>query len=243
MQEKVYFLIITMSLLLNVQSFAQNQKERRQNNKQITEGKQNLERDTRELLDVKSKVKLFDNHFEAKELDKVNALQLKIIQDFRREVQQSEVKAVKARREVSQSSAEVRSERREIRDNKKDSERGRFDSKDDEKDMRRDRRNKRDDKRDRRDDKRDLEAQIERADEQKRILDGLTSFTFGFEGALLEKSIAQRALMEKFITTMEEDIVATKKELAEDNRERNEDRRERRDDRNERKERGKRGGF
>jgi len=109
--------------------------------------------------------------------------------------------------------------------------------------MRRDRRNKRDDKRDRRDDKRDLEAQIARAEQQKTILNGLINFTFGFEGELLEKSIAQKTLMRKFITTMEADIEATKRELAEDKRERNEDRRERRDDRNERKERGKRGGF
>ena len=239
MQKKIYFTLFITLLLMNYQSFAQNTKERMQNNKQITEGKKNFERDTRELAEAKVKVSHFNKAFAAKNLAEVKIMQAKIITDFRREVEQSEQKAVQARREVSQSSAEVRSERREMQRNRKDSQRGRFDKQDDKQDMRRDRRNKRDDKADRRDDRRDFEAQIERTEKQKRILNGLIDFTFGFKGILLEKSIAQKALMEQFITTMEADIVATKREIAEDKRERKEDGRERRDDRNERKERGR----
>ena len=237
MQKKTYITLFIMMVLMNYQSFAQNTKERIQNNNQIAEGKKNLERDTKELAEAKVKVSLFNKEFDAKNLAEVKILKLKIIKDFRREVRQSEEKAVKARREISQSSAEVRSDRRELQRDRNDSnQRSRYDKKDDKKDMRRDQANKRDDKRDRRDDIRDFEAQVERAEQQKTILDGLIKFTFGFEGILLEKSIAQKVLMEKFINTMEADIAAIKREIAEDKRERNEDRRERRDDRKERNE-------
>ncbi|MFT4565394.1 MAG: hypothetical protein ACI9FN_000347 [Saprospiraceae bacterium] len=187
MEKGIYFAILILLTLLNYESFAQNTKERIQNNNQISEGKKNFDRDTKEIAEVKVKVNLFNNQFEMKNLAEVKILKLKIIEDFRREVEQSEVKAVKARREIAQSSAEVRSDRRELQRDRNDSQRGRFDKEDDKKDMRRDKRNKRDDKRDRRDDKRDFEAQVERTEQQKTILSGLINFKFGFDGELLVK--------------------------------------------------------
>ncbi len=64
----------------------------------------------------------------------------------------------------------------------------------------------------------------------------LKVFNFSFDPGVLEKSVANKKLIQEFIQTLEQDIEATKRELAEDNRERLEDRRERTDDLNERNE-------
>lgn len=235
MKTKILYTAIIVVLLSN-QSFAQNTRERSQNRKQITEGKKNLERDIKELSALKIKIATFNKVFDNRNLPEVKASKISILTDFRREVAQSEQKAIQARKEVRQSTREVRSEKKEIHQNRHDNQRGRYDGNDDRKDMARDRANKRDDKRDRRDDVRDFEAQIARAATQKQILNELTNFTFGFKGDLLEKSIKKRMLVTQFIQTMEQDIVATKREISEDKRESKEDLFERRDDRNERNE-------
>lgn len=237
MQKKTYLIVFVMLLMFGYQSFAQNAKELIQNTVQIAEGVKNLNRDTKELAELKEKVIRFNKEFEARNLSGVKRMKVKILEDLRREVQQSEVKAVKARREIAQSSAEIRSDRRELHRDRNDSyQRGRYDARDDRTDLRRDQVDKIDDKRDRRDDRRDFQAQVERAEQQKRIYNGLLNFTFGFGEDLLTKSIAQKALIEKFIHTMEDDLAATKRELAEDARESGEDHLERRDDRRERNE-------
>jgi hypothetical protein len=222
MQQKIYLCAFFLCVLFSYQSFGQNVRERAQNIKQITEGKKNLNRDIQELKEIKATVALFNRAFDSKNLTEVKATKLKLVENFRREIRQSEEKAVKARREVHQSSREVRTDRRELRRGRNGAPTG---------SMARDRVNKRDDKRDRRDDKRDLEQQIKRAEQQKSILNGLINFEFGFKGNLLEKSIAQKTFIGNFIKTMEADIVATKREIGEDVREAGEDRRETKDDR------------
>jgi hypothetical protein len=132
--KKVISLGIAMMCMIGVAQ-GQNVKEAVQNTKQIAEGKKNLERDTRELQALKTKIGLFAVAFDNSDAMGTNKLKQDIVKDMLREVGQSGEKAKKARIEVAQSGAEVRSDRREIRGNKKDSNKGRFDRKDDKKDM------------------------------------------------------------------------------------------------------------
>ncbi|WP_109097431.1 hypothetical protein [Aquimarina sp. AU58] len=228
--------LIIVLLLVSGSVNAQNVKEAIQNTKQIAEGKRNLERDIKELGALQLKIIAFKKAFDTHDPSKTNMLKQDIITDMIREVKQSEAKAKQARIEIAQSSAEIRSDRREIRKDRDDSNRGRYDRRDDQRDMARDQANKRDDKRDRRDDIRDFKAQIARAEHQALILKKLKIFNFSFDPEMIEKSIANKKLIQEFVQSLNEDIIATKRELAEDNRERHEDRRERHDDRNERNE-------
>ncbi|MEO1262919.1 MAG: hypothetical protein AAFZ15_29190 [Bacteroidota bacterium] len=230
-------LFLLLMLALPFYLNGQNAKERIQNRSQIAEGKKNLERDTRELAAFKAKTTAFETAFQNRNLELVRKLKMDLLTDMKREIEQGKVKAAQARREVAQSSAEVRSERREIRRNVEDSNTTRRDRQDDKRDMARDRINKADDKADRRDDIRDQKAIVERVEKQSKILQTLTAYTFSLEDGVLEKAIANKALIAEFTRTMEADIVATKQELGEDVRENREDRRETRDDRQERNER------
>lgn len=229
--------ILSLGLVLfSMSVYAQNAKEAIQNTQQIVEGKKMLERDVKELKQFKAKIGLFNAAFDAKNSEEANTLKKSIITDMIREVEQSGVKAKKARKEIAQSSAEVRSDRRENRRNREDSKHGRYDRRDDQRDMARDRANTRDDMRDRRDDIRDFELQIQRAETQAEILKKLKVYNFSFKDTDFETSLVNKKLISDFVDSMHQDIEATKRELAEDNRERREDRRERVDDRNERNE-------
>ncbi|WP_152538595.1 hypothetical protein [Aquimarina macrocephali] len=228
--------LILALLLISSGVNAQNAKEAIQNTRQIVEGKRNLERDIKELKALQLKIVAFKKAFDIHDPSKTNMLKQDIITDMIREVKQSEAKAKQARMEIAQSSAEIRSDRREIRKDRDDSNRGRYDRRDDQKDLVRDQANKRDDKRDRRDDIRDFRAQITRAEYQASLLKELKSFNFSFDPDMIEKSIANKKLIQEFVQSLNEDIMSTKRELVEDNRERREDRRERYDDRNERNE-------
>lgn len=77
-------------------------------------------------------------------------------------------------------------------------------------DVRDDRRDKRDDQRDAKDDRRDLEQQIARTKRQKEIYTILKAFTFSFEPSLQKKVVANKALLQEFVSTMERDIAANK---------------------------------
>ncbi|WP_160114668.1 hypothetical protein [Aquimarina sp. AU474] len=233
---KIIKRLLVLALLISCSANAQNAKEAIQNTKQITEGRRNLERDTKELQEIKLKITLFKKAFDEQNSVKTNALKQDIITDMYREVGQSQVKGKQARIEIAQSSAEIRSDRREVRRNRDDTNNSRYDRHDDKRDMARDQVNKRDDQRDRRDDIRDFEAQIARAERQASILKTLKTFNFSFDSEMLKKSILHKKLIHEFVKILEDDIEATKRELAEDNRERREDRRERFDDRNERNE-------
>ena len=221
-------LFMTVSVLQS-----QNAKEAIQNTKQVMEGKKNLERDSKELAAFTAKVESFYKVFDARNTEKSNELKLSIIQDMVREVQQTGVKAKKARREITQSTTEIISDRKEIEDNKKDSRRTRYDRRDDKRDQARDKANLRDDKRDRRDDIKDLKMQITRAERQAAILKALKAYNFSYGKGDLEKASINKKLIEEFKETMKADIIDTKRELEEDMREAKEDRRERRDDKNE----------
>ena len=240
MNLKNHFLLIVL-VVSTFPLLAQNVKERVQNNVQIAEGKKNLERDTRELAAFKAKVVNFDAAFENRNLAEVGNLKLSILADMKREVEQSKVKAAKARKEIAQSSAEVRSDRRELKRDRKDSNSTRRDKRDDQKDMARDKANKRDDKRDRRDDIRDQKSIVDRLEKQSGILQKLTAYSFSFDAGALQTAAANKVLIGNFVQTMRADIVATKQELSEDMRENREDRRETRDDIKEHKEKNKRG--
>ena len=233
---KLFTTILVLVVSFNTAINAQNIKEAVQNSKQIIEGKKNLERDSKELAAYKLKINAFNNAFKIRNLSKSNELKASILTDMIREVQQSGVKAKKARLEIAQSSAEIRSDRREIRRDKEDSKKGRFDSKDDKKDLNRDKANMRDDKRDRRDDIRDFEDQIKRAERQATILKSLKGYRFSYSTERLGEAEVNKKLLHEFLQTLQADIIATKKELNEDIRESREDSRERRDDRNEKNE-------
>lgn len=232
--------LFVIALMVGSLTYAQNTREAINNTKQIIEGKKLLERDEAELKGFRAKLGMLKTAVNKDNQAEVRKLKEDLVTDMMREVEQSGVKAKKARLEIAQSSAEVRSDRREIRDNREDSKRGRYDSRDDQRDMARDQANKRDDKRDRRDDIRDLQQIIDNAEKQAKLLQAIKNYDFTLDTPDKEAYIARKKMVKgtfnEFIGTLKADIAATKRELAEDNRERREDRRERIDDREERKE-------
>jgi hypothetical protein len=234
MKSKLFVVIV---VFLSPFVSAQNVREAAQNTAQIQEGRQMLARDVRELEEFDDKIELLTLMFDSKNQDRANVIKETLLLDMMKEVRQSGVKAKQARIEIAQSSAEVRSDNREVRRDRNDSADGGRDRRDDKKDLARDKMNQRDDRRDRRDDIRDFEAQVERAEKQKEVLDNLKMAHLKFGYFSRENAMAKKVLIQQFRKTMVEDIEATRRELGEDKREQGEDRRERRDDRHERNER------
>jgi hypothetical protein len=233
---KLIIAILSFAFLTPV-STAQNVREAIQNMNQIATGKAQLERDIRELGQFGDKIELLKLMYDHKDQTRANTIKETLLLDMMREVRQSEAKADQARREIAQSSAEVRTDNRELRRDRRDSNEWRDkDDRDDRKDTKRDRRNRRDDKRDLRDDIRDYQAYIERAEDQREILEEMKLVHLRFSYFRRESANEKKVLIYRFRKYMEEDIEATRRELAEDHRERREDRRERHDDRQERRE-------
>lgn len=230
--KKLMGLVILLVLIFGNASNAQavrNTKEATDNRQALKIGKEQLKKDSAQLVAFRTKVKAFEKAFYNKMPEKVKTLKMDIMTDMQREVEQSERKIVQDKNEVGESSAELGASNRESRrsrvsraNNGAQAGEGRM--------VRDDRRDKRDDRRDKKDDQADLQNQIARTNRQKQILSTLKSFTFSFEASEKEKAVANIKLMNEFIQTMEADIIATKAELAEDKQEQREDRRERRED-------------
>ena len=232
--------LFVIALMIGSFVNAQNAREAINNTKQIIEGQKMLERDEAELKTFRAKLGQLKSAVNSDDQAEIRRLKADLVTDMAREVEQSGVKAKKARIEIAQSSAEIRTDNREIRRDRNDSNNGRFDRRDDEKDLARDKANRRDDRRDRRDDIRDMQQIINNAEKQVQLLQTIRDYDFTIDTPSREAFVARKRLVKSsfmdFIDTMKADIASTKRELAEDNRERREDRRERRDDRQERNE-------
>ena len=226
-------LILTSSLV--TAQIRRNATEASQNQKAIAANEAQLERDLSELAVFKVKMKEFELAFANKNSVKVASIKTELITAMEREIAQSENKILQDKQELAQSQSEVAASNREVKRSRIDRATIDNDAKD-AYDVRDDRRDKRDDQRDALDDKADLEQQITRTNRQKKICATIRVFTFSFEPSLQEKVVANKALLQEFISTMEADIAATKVEIAEDKREAAEDKRERREDRRERAE-------
>lgn len=229
-------LIVVAALQIGEAQSVRNSAEAIDNQKSITLGKEQLETDIAQLAAFKTKVDAFEQAFINKNQAKVKALKKDLLTDMRREIEQSERKIAQDQKELTKSKAEVNSSNREVRRSRRDAVTADGDIGDG-RDLRDDRRDKRDDQRDAKDDKADLERQIARTAQQKKILTTLEAYTFTFEASAQERAMANKRLLNDFVTTMEADIAATKAELAEDQAEKREDSRERREDRREVRER------
>ena len=228
--------ILLMMLLISCGVHAQrgrNAIEARQNQQALATNEAQLERDVKELAAYKVKLVEFETAYANRNVAKATAIKTALTNDMQREIEQSERKIAQDQQEVAQSKSEVAASKRESRRSRIDLRTIDNDRKD-ARDVRDDRRDRRDDQRDAMDDKADLEQQIVRTKRQKQIYATLQAFTFSFEPTLQEKAMANKALLQEFVVTMESDIAATKVEIAEDKREAAEDLRERREDRRER---------
>ncbi|PIB39174.1 hypothetical protein [Maribacter sp. 4G9] len=215
------YISTTLALMTTLFASAQNAKETVQDHRQIKVGNAQLERDTKELETFKADVSEFQSALENGDANLAQKYRKGILSAMEREIQQAEGKVARAKREVVQSSVEKGTNRREKRRNR----RGYEGTPDDRRDMRRDRRNTRDDRRDKRDDVADRAELEVRLENQKAL----------YENAKADESLGN-GILERFITTMNNDLLETQEELREDKGELREDRRERRDDRRERKE-------
>lgn len=237
MKNKVFLflalLLVSQGLMAQVR---RNAVEASQNKQAMAANQAQLDRDLKELGAFKSKLVLFETALVNKDRLRVASLKTDLLTDMQREIQQSETKIAQDKREVSQSKSEAASSARETNRSRLDRATREGDIGDG-RDVRDDRRDKRGDQRDTRDDKNDLAQQVARTKRQKEIYATLKAFTFSFEPSLQGKVVANKALLQDFVATMETDIAATKAEIAEDKRESREDGKERREDRRERKER------
>jgi len=238
-QMKNFLGFLLTFLLLAHCSHAQvrrNAMEAKQNKQAQVANQAQLDRDQSELKAFEAKLVQLDMALKKQDGVQIASLKKSLLADMQREIQQSEKKIAQDRREVSQSQSERASSARETN-------RSRYDratpDRDlgDARDVRDDRRDQRGDRRDVVGDKNDLQRQVARTNRQKEIYAKLQVFTFSSEPALQEKVRVHKAMLQEFLSTMENDIVATKAEIQEDKREAIEDSRERREDRREIKER------
>jgi len=239
---KIYSIIIVATISVTTLN-AQNGRERIQNNVQVSQSKQALERDMKELGAFKQKIALFETAVNETNIEALADLQEEFIADMEREVDQLRSKKSAARREISQSSREVASERRELQDNREDSENGWGDYQDDQDDMARDRANKMDDQKDRMDDIKDALTLDKILENSEKVLAGFSSLDVNMIQDNPELMSKLSSLPGQFQKLLEADIQNTKKELEEDMKEKSEDRRETRDDIRERNEPTQRGGY
>ncbi len=162
-----------MVVIITLPDHSQNARERIQNNVQLSQSKQVLERDMKELELFKIKTAGFEAAVDTKDTTKLEELTTSIGLDMLREIEQLSVKKSQARREIRQSTAEIGAERREIQDNREDSENGWGDYDDDRNDMARDRANKMDDQKDRMDDIKDALTLDKILENAEKILAGV----------------------------------------------------------------------
>ncbi len=232
-KHKILGIIVITTALISVSANAQsvrNIKEAADNQKEIKIGKEQLEKDIAQLDSFKEKISGFQIALDNEQIEKARTFKVAILNDMRREVEQSEWKIAQDKREVARSKNEANASRREAgrsnvraRSGDRSYARAKF--------ARDDQRDKRDDQRDVKDDQYDLKVQIARTARQKEILIALETYSILNDAPGSEKVIVSKRLLDEFIGTMEADIAATKIELKEDKRERREDSRERREDR------------
>ncbi|MCB0706333.1 MAG: hypothetical protein KDC34_13535 [Saprospiraceae bacterium] len=225
------FIMCLAPTFLNAQVIT-NTKERSQDRAQIHQSQAQLDRDTRELQDMRmSRDRIVEAHL-TNDLASVRAIKGDILRDMQREIDQSKVKLNQAKVEVGQSQQEVHSENREIRRDRADRRHPNGDARDDRRDIRNDRQDRRDDVRDVQDDRMDRNRRADILNRQQDIYQTLVAYEFTLDA----NGKAKLALVDEFINLMEEDKQLTYSELREDRGELREDRGEARDDRHERSE-------
>ncbi len=238
MESKRMSQLISLALLLVVAGVAagyaqmtgRNALERTGDRVQVSQGKQMLERDQKELEAYRTKLADLDNAFANNDVENLNALSAQLAGDMTREVGQSAEKAEQAKRELKASRSEVRSDRRELAVSRDDANTGVY-TDDDRNDLARDRANKFDDNVDSVRDAKDLQAIVARAEKQQQILQSVKSVKFSFaDDAAAQASANAKNQFKEFASLMEQDLVQTQKEIKEDRQEVREDRRETRDD-------------
>ena len=212
------------------QMTGRNALERTSDRVQVSQGKQMLERDQKELEAYRKKLADLENAFANNDVENMNALSAQLAGDMAREVGQSAEKAEQAKRELKASRSEVRSDRRELAGSRDDANTG-FYTDDDRNDLARDRANKMDDNMDSVRDAKDLQAIVARAERQQQILQSVKNVKFSFaDGAATQASEKAKSQFKEFASLLEQDLAQTQKEIKEDRQEVREDRRETRDD-------------
>lgn len=195
--------------------------ERADDHRQITYDKETLDRDAHELAAFKEKAELLQKAHDAGDKARTQTLKAELVQDMKREIEQTENKLARAKTENKLSVSEVNSDYREIRHDRADLRNGNHRGEHDKADLARDKANRADDARDVRDDRQDAASLEKRLQNQRALL------------AAVDSNPKESIL--GFIQTMENDLAGTKGELHEDKGELHEDRRETRDDHRERR--------
>lgn len=218
MKSKRRWILATIAACLPAVVFAQtgrNAKELVVNERQISAGKQRLNRDAREIGEFQQLLVDFDTARRAGAVDTYLRINTSIRAAMHREVEQARAGTRQASREVGQSRRERRSERQEANVTG----------------SAHDYHQLRDDRRDLRDDRRDRDAAKSRVDRMDAILSRSDALQPAVRDGNLDAIAENRRLMGAFLEVMQSDLGATRTELGEDRRERREDRRERRTDR------------
>lgn len=212
------------------QMTGRNAVERTSDRVQISQGKEMLERDQKELEAYRKKLADLENAYANNDVENLNALSSQLAGDMTRELGQSAEKAEQAKRELKAGRSEVRSDRRELAGSRDDANTG-FYTDDDRNDLARDRANKFDDNMDSVRDAKDLQAIVARAERQQQIIQSVKSVKFSFaDDAAAQASANAKSQFKEFASLMEQDLAQTQKEIKEDRQEVREDRRETRDD-------------
>jgi hypothetical protein len=197
---------------------------------QISQGKQAVERDRKEIESFAQHLGSLEQAIDGGDSAKANQELSALSPLLRAEVEQGGAKAEAAKKEMGGSVSETGSNRRESRRSRDDSNAfGRSD--DDTADAARDSVNRVDDARDAADDKKDLEAIAQRTGRQQQIAQEVAGHPLALDSeAGRQEATRQLGLLKEFETLMRADLSATEQEITEDRREAGEDRRETRDD-------------
>lgn len=199
------------------------------NQKEIKVTKAELDRDLRELNEIKTNLIELEIAIHNGNLHKVNALRNVIINTIQREINQSEQKIKQSRKEVSRSNSELNASRRETRRTKNTAKNNGVITTSEVLNIIDDKRDQNDDQRDLSDDRFDLQKQILIAERQKTIFSSLKNVFV--DDSFSSQLTDVKKLIHQFVNTMETDIASTLAELSEDKKEMQEDRRERVEDR------------
>ncbi len=199
------------------------------NQKEIEVTKAELDRDLRELNQIKTNLIDLEIAIHNGNLNKVNVLRNEVIHIMQREINQSEQKIKQARKEVSRSNSELNASRRETRRTKNTAKNNGIITTSEVLNIIDDKKDQNDDRRDLSDDRSDLQKQILLAERQKTIFSSLKNVVV--DDSFSSKLTDVKKLIHQFVNTMEADIASSLAELSEDKKETQEDRRERVEDR------------
>lgn len=204
--------------------------ERGSNRKQISQGQQALERDSKEVEAFSSQLASLEQAVGQADGAAANQALSALLPVLKTEADQGGAKAEAAKKELAGAASETGSNRRESRRSRDDADTlGR--TQDDQEDMARDAVNRADDARDAADDKKDLEAIVQRTKRQQEIAQTMAGYQFVLDSEAGRNEATKRlAMLKEFDGLMRADLAATEQEIKEDKREAGEDRRETRDD-------------